>query len=75
MINEHFKDGEIVTLKTLREKGCAPRRAPGGLKILAGGELKKKVSIEAHAFSAAAQKALEERSISFKLIDSLHEAG
>jgi large subunit ribosomal protein L15 len=64
-INELFADGEVVNLETLREKGCSTRRALGGLKVLSGGELKKKVSIEAHGFSAAAKEQLEKHSIPF----------
>jgi len=67
-IEAHFKDGEIVNLATLREKGLIDRRLPGGIKILANGELKKKVTIEAHAFSEAALKKLEEKKISHKVI-------
>lgn len=67
-IDEIFEDGEQVNLGTLRERGLAPRRASGGLKILGGGELTKKVSIEAHHFSQSAKEKLEKASISFKQI-------
>jgi large subunit ribosomal protein L15 len=65
-IEELFSEGETVNLASLREKGLAPRRSPGGLKILGEGELKKKVLIEAHHFSASAREKLEKASISFK---------
>jgi ribosomal protein L18E len=48
--------------------GFAPRRVPGGLKILSGGELTKKVSIEATLFSGAAQEKLKKNGISFQQI-------
>ncbi len=64
-LNELYEDGELVSLQTLQEKGVAPRFAPGGLKILSQGELKKKVKIEAAAFSAQAEKKLGELKISF----------
>lgn len=67
-IEELFSDGEQVNLGTLRERGLAPRRANGGLKILGGGELTKKVTIEAHHFSQTAREKLEKASISFKQI-------
>ena len=51
LINTLFKDGDVVSVETLRMKGYAPRRLPGGLKILAVGKLEKKVSIEAHGYS------------------------
>lgn len=69
LIEAHFQDGELVSLATLREKGIAPRRLPGGIKILATGKLTKKVNIEADAFSEAAKKILEENNISFKVVE------
>lgn len=68
MIEKLYADGEAVTLKTLQEKGFAPRRVPGGLKILSGGELKKKVSIEASHFSQAAEEKLKKNGITFKQV-------
>lgn len=67
-ISELFVDGEEVTLAVLQKKGIAPRRSPGGLKILGGGELTKKVAIEAHMFSQTAKEKLEKLAISFKQI-------
>ena len=67
-IEQHFKDGEVVNLQSLREKGLASHRLPGGLKILAEGALKKKVSIEAHAVSRAAAEKLEKGKITFTLL-------
>lgn len=64
-IEENFKDGEIVNLATLREKGLVPRRVPGGIKILSDGELKKKVKIEARYYSEAAEQKLKDKGISF----------
>jgi large subunit ribosomal protein L15 len=68
MIEKLFNDGEKVTLKVLQEMGFAPRRVPGGLKILSGGELTKKVSIEASLFSGAAQEKLKKNGISFQQV-------
>lgn len=67
-IEEHFNEGEKVDLASLRQKGLASRRSSGGLKILGGGELKKKVIIEAHYFSQTARDKLEKASIPFKQI-------
>jgi large subunit ribosomal protein L15 len=64
-LDENFADGETVNLVTLREKGLIPRRVPGGIKILANGELTKKVKIEARHLSAAAEEKLKEKGISF----------
>lgn len=64
-LQENFTDGETVNLATLREKGLVPRRIPGGIKILANGELTKKVKIEARHFSATAEEKLKEKGIPF----------
>lgn len=68
MIEKLYTDGEVVSLKTLQEKGLAPRRVPGGLKILSNGELKKKVSIQASYFSKAAEAKLQKYGISFQQV-------
>jgi large subunit ribosomal protein L15 len=56
-LEERFDDGAEVNLETLREKGLAKGRDP--VKILARGELKKKLEVHAHAFSAAAKEQIE----------------
>ena len=62
-IEQYYKDGETVNMATLREKGLIARRLPGGIKILAVGNISRKVKIEAHGFSAAALEMLKEKSI------------
>jgi large subunit ribosomal protein L15 len=66
MLDKLFVDGETVTLQVLQEKGLAPRRALGGLKILSGGELHKKVTIKATAFSQGAEEKLKKSGIAFE---------
>lgn len=68
MIDSLFENGELVNYESLREKGYAPRRVPGGIRVLAKGTLTKKVTIEAHYYSAAAKQKLEELAISHKVI-------
>jgi large subunit ribosomal protein L15 len=68
MIEKLFNAGETVNLKALQEKGFAPRRVPGGLKILSNGELNKKVKIEAQFFSGAAEEKLKKQGISFQQV-------
>ena len=63
-----YEDGEIVSLKTLQEKGVAPRRVEGGLKILSGGELKKKLKIEASAYSAQAEEKLKATGMTYLVV-------
>lgn len=64
-IETYYQDGETVNVASLREKGLIPRRIPGGIKILAKGELTKQVKIEAHHISAGAQAKLDEKKILF----------
>jgi large subunit ribosomal protein L15 len=52
-----FAAGDEVTPETLREAGLAKRRQP--VKVLARGELTKKLTVRAHAFSAAAKEKIE----------------
>ena len=65
-IDSLYEDGEKVSRETLIQKGYPLRRTPK-LKILSTGDLTKKVSIEAHAFSKNAVKKLEEKNIEFTL--------
>ena len=67
-INEHFDEGETVNRETLLKKGFPVRRATGGIKVLANGELEKKVVIKANAFSKGAIRKLEEKGIEFKRV-------
>lgn len=66
MIEETFKAGEVVNYESLRARGLVPRNIPGGIKILGQGELKKKVTIEAHRFSKTAREKLEKSGSSIK---------
>jgi large subunit ribosomal protein L15 len=67
-IEFYFKDGDTVNVSTLREKGLIPRKIPGGIKILSNGELNKKVTIEAHGFSAGAIKKLQDKAIPYTVV-------
>lgn len=64
-IETAFQDGETVNLESLQAKKLAPRKVPGGLKVLGMGELTKKVKIEAHRFSRSAEEKLTKNGISF----------
>ncbi len=67
-IERFFNDGETVSIETAQAKGLAPRSIPGGLKILAGGELQRKVTIEAHGFSKGAIEKLKQSGVAFRLV-------
>ena len=56
-LEERFDAGAEVTPATLKEKGLAKRSDP--VKILARGEISKKLDVHAHAFSAAAKEKIE----------------
>lgn len=64
-IEAYYSNGETVSQETLRDKGLIPRRVPGGIKILANGQLTKKVKIEASHYSEAAEQKLKDTGISF----------
>lgn len=53
-----FEDGTVVTAALLIEKGIV-RKEFSGLKILGGGKLAKKLSVQANKFSKSAQAAIE----------------
>jgi large subunit ribosomal protein L15 len=53
-----FKDGDEVTLATLRLNRIVKGPADG-VKILGDGELKKKLVVKANAFSATARQKIE----------------
>jgi len=67
-INELYKDDDVVNLTTLSQKGCIPKKTKLILKILAKGDLDKKVTIEANCFSKGALKKIEEKKIQYKEI-------
>jgi large subunit ribosomal protein L15 len=56
-LEQRFDSGAEVTPASLREKGLAKRKDP--IKVLAKGEIKKKLEVHAHAFSAAAKEKIE----------------
>jgi large subunit ribosomal protein L15 len=56
-LEERFDADAEVTPETLKEKGLAKRSDP--VKILARGEISKKLTVKAHGFSAAAKEQIE----------------
>lgn len=65
-LEERFEAGAEVTPETLREAGLATRRFP--VKILARGELSKKLTVRAHGASAAAKEQIEAAGGTFELL-------
>jgi large subunit ribosomal protein L15 len=56
-LDERFDTGAEVNPATLKEKGLAKRSDP--VKVLARGDISKKLEVHAHAFSAAAKEKIE----------------
>jgi large subunit ribosomal protein L15 len=56
-LDARFKANDEVTPDSLREAGLAKRRHP--VKILARGDISKKLTVKAHAFSAQAKEKIE----------------
>ncbi|MEZ5315460.1 MAG: 50S ribosomal protein L15 [Chlamydiales bacterium] len=57
-INAMYDEGEIVNLETLKAKGFIKGQS-NGVKVLADGELLKKVSFQVESFSYGAKKKIK----------------
>ena len=55
---ERFEDGATVTVESLVEAGIV-ENTRDGVKILGNGELTKKLTVQANAFSASAKEKIE----------------
>lgn len=66
-IDEAFNDGELVNIESLKKRGFISGPT-NGVKLLAHGELSKKVTIELSAFSKSAEAKLEAAKIKFKTV-------
>ena len=53
-----FEDGTVVTIETLVENGVI-KNLKDGVKILGNGELTKKLTVKANAFSASAAEKIQ----------------
>jgi large subunit ribosomal protein L15 len=66
-LEARFEAGDEVTPQTLSAAGLAKRRHP--VKVLARGELTKKLTVRAHAFSTAAREKIEKAGGSCEVVD------
>ena len=57
-INDKFEDGATVTIEALVESGLV-NKTLDGVKVLGQGELTKKLTVQANAFSASAKAKIE----------------
>jgi large subunit ribosomal protein L15 len=66
-LEARFETGAEVTPETLREAGLATRRDP--VKVLARGELTKKLTVRVHGVSASAREKIEAAGGTCELLD------
>ena len=57
-LEHYFKDGEVVTPEILKDKGIIKKQL-SGIKVLAYGELTKKLTVKAQRFSSTAVTKIE----------------
>ncbi len=57
-LDKYFEDGAIVTVDALIEKGIL-KKTLDGVKILGQGEMTKKLTVQANAFSEGAKSKIE----------------
>lgn len=69
VLDQAFADGDNVTLEVLHERGLVPKRATI-VKLLADGELSKKLTVSVHRASGKAQEKLEAAGGSLDLIET-----
>lgn len=57
-LDKFFNDGDVVTPEILKERGIIKKQL-SGIKVLANGELTKKLTVKAQRFSSAAVTKIE----------------
>ena len=57
-LNKFFNDGDVVTPEILKERGIIKKEL-SGIKVLASGELAKKLTVKAQRFSSTAVTKIE----------------
>lgn len=57
-LDGYFNDGDVVTPEVLKERGIIKKQL-AGVKVLADGELTKKLTVKAQRFSSAAVTKIE----------------
>lgn len=58
VLNDRFEDGAVVDIDALIESGIV-KNPKDGVKILGNGEITKKLTVKANAFSASAKEKIE----------------
>ncbi len=57
-LDKHFNDGDVITPEVLKERGIVKKQL-NGIKVLANGDLTKKLTVKAHMFSSSAVTKIE----------------
>ena len=68
-LDARFEAGSEITLELMRSKGLGTRKGVP-VKVLAGGELSKALTVHAHAFSQSARERIEAAGGVCKLLES-----
>ena len=58
VLNDKFEDGAVIDVDTMIERGIV-KNPKDGVKILGNGEVTKKLTVKANAFSASAKEKIE----------------
>ena len=58
VLNDRFEDGSVVDVEALMNSGIV-KNPKDGVKILGNGEITKKLTVKANAFSASAKEKIE----------------
>ena len=58
VLNDRFEDGAVVDVEALMNSGIV-KNPKDGVKILGNGEITKKLTVKANAFSASAKEKIE----------------
>ncbi|MDE5539603.1 MAG: 50S ribosomal protein L15 [Bacilli bacterium] len=57
-LERHFNEGDVITPEVLKERGIIKKQL-SGVKVLASGELTKKLTVKANRFSSTAVTKIE----------------
>ncbi len=73
-LDKNFADGDVVDFRSLKAKGFNIRRGQI-IKILAGGDLGKKLTVKANAVSKSAREKIEKAGGTVELLETAEKAG
>lgn len=68
LLDIYFKEGDVVNLQTLRERGILSSKESPVIKVLGNGKLTKKLILEVHAVSKSVQEKVAESKGEIRII-------